>query len=141
MGLISGLERSPGVGTGNSLQYFCLENPIDRGAWWVIVQGVAKSRTQLSTQHRGLESIFQMGFTECEVIKEGKKGQCSPLINDTDGQLHAGQKKRKKGDTLSRVAGSLHLVALINRPHISEEFCTSIWKERMHPPIEYWANW
>ena len=35
-GLISGLGRSPGVGNGNPLQYFCLENPIDRGAWWVI---------------------------------------------------------------------------------------------------------
>ena len=48
---------------------------------------------RLSTQLRGLVSIFQMGFIECEVIKEGKKGECSPLINDTDGQLHAGTKR------------------------------------------------
>ena len=48
VGLISGLERSPGVGSGNSLQYFYLENPIDQGAWRVTVQGVAKSQTQLS---------------------------------------------------------------------------------------------
>ena len=43
--LIPGLERSPGVGCGNPLQYSCLENPMDRGAWWATVQGVAKSQT------------------------------------------------------------------------------------------------
>ena len=35
-------------GNGNQLQYFCLENPMDRGAWWATVHGVAKSRTRLS---------------------------------------------------------------------------------------------
>ena len=35
--------RSPGGGNGNTLQYSCLENPIDRGAWWATVHGVAKS--------------------------------------------------------------------------------------------------
>ena len=40
--------RSPGVGNGYLLQYSCLENPMDRGAWWVIVHGVAKSLIQLS---------------------------------------------------------------------------------------------
>ena len=40
-------ERSPGGGHGNSLQYSCLENPIDRGAWWAMVYRVAKSRTRL----------------------------------------------------------------------------------------------
>ena len=42
-----GLGRSPGEGHGNSLQYSCLENPMDRGAWWAIVCGVAKSQTRL----------------------------------------------------------------------------------------------
>ena len=41
-GLILGLERSPGEGHGNSLQYSCLGNPMDRGAWWAAVHGVAK---------------------------------------------------------------------------------------------------
>ena len=36
-----------GVGNGNPLQYSCLENPMDRGAWWATVHGVAKSQTQL----------------------------------------------------------------------------------------------
>ena len=48
MGLIPGLRRSPGVGNGNSLQYSCLENPMDRGAWQAVVSGVTKSQTPLS---------------------------------------------------------------------------------------------
>ena len=48
IGLISGLGRSPGGGIGNPLQYSCLENPMDRGAWWGTVMGLQKSRTQLS---------------------------------------------------------------------------------------------
>ena len=48
LGLIPGLGRLPGEGNGNSLQYSCLENLMDRGAWQATVHGVAKSRTQLS---------------------------------------------------------------------------------------------
>ena len=40
--------RTFGEGNGNPLQYSCLENPMDGGAWWATVQGVAKSGTQLS---------------------------------------------------------------------------------------------
>ena len=47
MGSIPGLGRSPGGGHGNPLQYSCLENPMDRGAWWATVHGVAESWTQL----------------------------------------------------------------------------------------------
>ena len=47
--LIPESVRSPGEGHGNSLQYFYLGNPMDRGAWWAIVHGVAKSWTWLST--------------------------------------------------------------------------------------------
>ena len=45
LGLIPGLGRSPGEGNGNSLQYSCLENSMDRGTWWVTVHGVTKSQT------------------------------------------------------------------------------------------------
>ena len=45
---IPGLGRSPGEGNSNTLQYSCLGNPMDRGAWWAIVRGVAKSRIPLS---------------------------------------------------------------------------------------------
>ena len=45
MGSIPGSGRSPGEGNGHPLQYSCLENLTDRGAWWAIAHGVAKSRT------------------------------------------------------------------------------------------------
>ena len=44
-GLIPGLARSPAGGHGNLLQYSCLENPMDRGVWWIIVHIVSKSQT------------------------------------------------------------------------------------------------
>ena len=47
-GSIPRLGRSPGEGHGNLLQYSCLENPMDRGAWWATVHGVTKSWTWLS---------------------------------------------------------------------------------------------
>ena len=47
-GSVPGLERSPGGGNSNALQYSGLENPMDRGAWWATVHRVRKSWTQLS---------------------------------------------------------------------------------------------
>ena len=47
-GLISGWDRSPREGNGNPLQYSCLGNPMDRGAWQATVHGVAQSQTTLS---------------------------------------------------------------------------------------------
>ena len=47
--LIPGSGRSPRRGNGNPLQHSCLENPMERGAWWATVHGVATSRTRLST--------------------------------------------------------------------------------------------
>ena len=47
-GSIPGWERSPGQGNGYPLQYSCLENSMDRGAWWATVHGVTKSLTWLS---------------------------------------------------------------------------------------------
>ena len=49
-GLIPGSGRSPGVGHGNPLQCFHLENPMNRGDWWSTVRGVAKSQTSLSVR-------------------------------------------------------------------------------------------
>ena len=48
LGLTPGLGRSPGEGSGSPLQYSCLENAMDGGAWWAAVHGVVKSRTRLS---------------------------------------------------------------------------------------------
>ena len=46
--LLPGSGRSPRRGNGNPLQYSCLENSMDREAWWIAVQGVAKSQIQLN---------------------------------------------------------------------------------------------
>jgi len=50
LGSIPGLGRSPGEGNGNPLQYSCLENPMDRGAWWTRVYGVARVGHNLATK-------------------------------------------------------------------------------------------
>ena len=59
-GSVPGLERSPGGGHGNTLQYSCLENPVDKGAWQVTVHRITESQTglkQLSTHtHTSLEA-------------------------------------------------------------------------------------
>ena len=54
-GSIPGLGRSPREGNGNSLQYSALKNSIERGTWWVIVHGVTKSQTRLSTSKSYME--------------------------------------------------------------------------------------
>ena len=51
VGLIPGSGRCPGGGNGNPLQYSCLENSMDRGAWWATAHGVAKSWTRLRHEH------------------------------------------------------------------------------------------
>ena len=61
---ISGLRLPLGEGNGTPLQYSCLENPMDGGAWWVAVHGVAKSRTRLSD----LTSTFHFHALEKEMI-------------------------------------------------------------------------
>jgi len=52
LGSVLELGRSHGGGHGNPLQYFCLENPTDRGAWWATVHGISKSWTQLSNREQ-----------------------------------------------------------------------------------------
>ena len=58
---VPGLERSPGEGNGNLLQYSCLENFMGRGAWQATVHGVAKSQTRLSRFH------FHFSFKQCQM--------------------------------------------------------------------------
>ena len=57
MGLIPGWGRPPGEGHGKPFQYSCLENSMDRGAWWAIVHGVTKSWTRLKQPSTRSQSI------------------------------------------------------------------------------------
>ena len=63
-GSILGSGRSPGEENGNPLQYYCLGNTMDRGAWWATVHGVAKSRTRLS-------ELTSLHFSDCIKIPCG----------------------------------------------------------------------
>ena len=59
VGSIPGLGRLLGEGNGNPLQYYCLENPMNRGAWWATVHRVTNSWTQLEGLSRqGVESVI-----------------------------------------------------------------------------------
>ena len=72
-GLIPGLGRCPGEGNGNPFQYSCLEISRDRGAWWAIVHGVAKSRTRLSDQH------FHFLFTWLQLERKTRHNRSRPI--------------------------------------------------------------
>ena len=73
LGLIPRLGRSPGEGKSNPLQYSCLENPIDRGAWWAILHRVAKSWTRLSdftfTVQGTLKSLIQHHSSKASILR------------------------------------------------------------------------
>ena len=78
-GSIPGLGRSPGEGNGNPLQYSCLENPTDGGAWWATVHGVAASDTteRLHSLHfpsllMGFSLIFSFMFHVPTGMKSGE---------------------------------------------------------------------
>ena len=67
LGSMPGSGRFPREGNGNPLQYSCLENPKDGGAWWTIVHGVSKSWTRLSdftfTFYAGIQNLIWIGST------------------------------------------------------------------------------
>ena len=69
---VPGSGRSPGEGNGNPLQYSCLENPMDRGAWWTTVHRAAKSQTRL----KGLSTHPEKPF-----LGEGKSPSLLPYRN------------------------------------------------------------
>ena len=72
-GLIHGWGRHPGEGNGNPLQYSCLENPKDGGAWRTTVPGVAQSQTRLSYFHFHEEMWSSSGEFD-SALEEGQKG-------------------------------------------------------------------
>jgi len=59
IGLIPGLRRSPGEGHDNPLHYSCLENPMDRGAWWATVHRAHRVRHDWMTEHSTMQPVSQ----------------------------------------------------------------------------------
>ena len=84
-GSIPVLERSPGGGNGNLLQYSCLENPMDRGAWRATVHGVTKSRTQLSMQARKLRGKRKTQNYQIGSVAQSCPTVCDPMNRSTPG--------------------------------------------------------
>ena len=82
LGSIPGSGRSPGEGNGNPLQYSCLENPVDRGAWWATDHGVAKSWARLRDLTLTLV-MLQMCINDngpFYVQQEGNRDYTSPCL-------------------------------------------------------------
>ena len=79
VGSILGFRRSPGEGNGNPLQYSCLENFMDRGAWWAAVHGVAKSRTHGALMHT--TSFWSLlGIHRVQNYRWGKYSYVSKIV-------------------------------------------------------------
>ena len=78
MGSASGWGRPPGGGNGNPFQYSCLENPLDRGAWWAPVHGVTESWIRLSVLAReeGLVSWEMEALNESQGYRMPGCGIC-----------------------------------------------------------------
>ena len=64
LGSIPGSRRSPGEGNGNPLQYYCLENPMDRGAWRATVNGIKESDTTEQLHFQYINIHFWKGMTQ-----------------------------------------------------------------------------
>ena len=79
MGSTPGSGRSPGGGNGNSLQYSCLKNPTDRGAWWAIVHGVSRVGYNSATKQQLSQCL---AFVLCLVAQ-----LCPTLCNPVDCSL------------------------------------------------------
>ena len=74
LGSIPGWGRSPGEGNGNPFQYLCLENPMDRGAWWAIVRGVIKSQTRLKPLSMQARRSDRTTGTVCRLDRTQRQG-------------------------------------------------------------------
>ena len=80
-GSISEWGRSPGGRNDNRLQYSCLENPMNRGAWWATIYGVAKNQTGLNTDqshiiYTSVDSLWRYKFLGCRL----RNASCAPTI-------------------------------------------------------------
>ena len=124
---IPGSRRSPGEGNGNLLQYSCLENSIDREAWWATVHGVPKSQTWLSDWVHNWAHIFDVINIDCKLCEFLKwKYQFAIVLNKFLHHQHPqnpmSERKHKLGPwvhSLGHTGASLNpsLVPMVLKKH------------------------
>ena len=88
LGSISGLGRSPGKGNGNPLQYSCLENSMDRGAWRATVHGIAESQTRLSDFTHTPEAKSWLIWKDPDVGKDWRQEEKGTTEDEMVGWHH-----------------------------------------------------
>ena len=131
---ISGLRRSPGEGYGNPLQYSCLENFTDRGAWWATVHEVAKNQPQLSMHVNPQSYLYQ----KAQLIKtsDGKM----PWVRKKPDLKRASVDRQRRGTSL--VVQWLRICLAMQATWVlSLVWENSIWlgtAKPMHP--NYWSH-
>ena len=98
---VQSLGQEDQEGNGYPLQYFCLENFIDRGAWWATVHWVAKSQTQLSDFQ--FHMVLNVNRTYCgdrtAVYTNTESLHCTPEMNIMLRQLYLNKKKKLAQET------------------------------------------
>ena len=125
VGSIPGLGRSPGGGQGNPLQYSCLENPMDRGAWQVTLHGVAKRRAWLKGH-----TCLHKGYSSEKNLNSGKerRGKHIKRWCNWEGEL---MDFRRCSNSALLLASSVTLDILLN---LSDPFFSHpIWA--WYPPV------
>ena len=90
-GLIPESGRPLGEGNGNPLQYSCLGNPMERGAWWATAHGVRKSQTQL-------KQLSMSPLSKCYVVRIGNRSPKWPWLQDKEGKSPRKQNKGRSED-------------------------------------------
>ena len=132
LGSIPGLGRSPGGGHSNPLQYSCLEKPVERGAWWATVHGVAKSRawlSKLSCTHlqrffeKSLHSykVFMVRDTKARAVSEcelwdNRDWVCfPPHLSSALSMFHPEQELKEWRKNTVNYSLKLHSIPIIDR--------------------------
>ena len=133
-GSIPGLGRSSGEGHGNPLQYSCLQNPMDRGAWRATVHGVAKSQTWLSNTHT--HRLYQNSPPEVLQWTGHKGTRKEERLWDTCINKHSKQINDiiLKRDSLNVISIMSHEIVasfehFSNYSHLISDIIKYLWKE------------
>ena len=107
-GSTPGLGRSSGKGNGTPLQYSCLENPVDRGAWWATVHGVAELDTTERLPSPVVGRKLRHSYRLCvRLASESPRGATASRFSTNSSYCAGFRGKRSRGRNRDRVSGSV----------------------------------